>query len=80
MHGRIQFARRHMRLPRGPRRLAIRNLPHAINSDGMSLADEHDFVPPGGAEVTDDMQELSRKILVDKQVTHAPAPRREPIA
>ena len=55
----------------GGRRFGIGNLAHAIDGIVIRFCNEHDLVLACRDQMPDDVQELAREVLVDKQESHA---------
>ena len=70
-HRGIEFARCDMRIRRRSVRLWIGYRSHARYLVRVRLAEEHHVVLPRCDQMPDDMQVLSREILVNEQIFHA---------
>jgi hypothetical protein len=77
-HAVVELTRREMRFGDVHGRAGIRDLPDAGDLVWVRLRDEQHFVPVIAYQVPDDMEELSRVVLMDEKELHPGYPMSSP--
>ena len=69
-HTQFEFTNRPVGALSRSRRLVVWHLPDAVDEILVRFSNKYDLMPALGDEVTNDVQELTRKVLVNEQKLH----------